>query len=107
MAVSSSEKDVAPAQAQILLFGDLSLVHFEDQLHHLLHIKNNPLLISFFERVNFALRRLLEVLPAEQQNIFPRFTTLIDLHAKLADLEGTPVLTCFLLSVTELAQALV
>lgn len=94
-------------QSQILLFGDLSLIHFKDHLRLLLHVKNNPLLASFFDRVSYALRRLIEVLPDEEQDLFPRFTTLIDLVSRLGDTDGTSVLGFFLLSVHEVAQSIV
>jgi naphtho-gamma-pyrone polyketide synthase len=92
---------------QILLFGDLSLIQFEEQFRRILHVKTNALLTSFLDRVNYALRRLLETLPLEQQVLFPRFTTLIDLVSKLGETEGTPVLRFFLLSVHEIAQFIV
>lgn len=94
-------------QSQILLFGDLSLIQFKDQLRHLLHVKNNPLLTSLFDRVNYSLRRFIEVLPEEEQDLFPRFTTLIDLIHRFGDTEGTSALGFFLLSVHEVAQCIV
>ena len=107
MAVSVSEVESPTRQCQILLFGDLSLVGFEEQLRLLLHVKTNPLLTSFFDRVNYVLRRLLEKLPAEQQELFPRFTTLFDLLSKFGETDGTPVLAFFLLSLHEIAQSIV
>lgn len=91
---------------EVLLFGDLSLVQFEPQLRHILHVKTNPLLRSFFDRVNYALRRQVEVLPISQQRLFPHFTTLIDLFSRLGETEGTPVLRFFLLSVCQLAHCI-
>lgn len=102
-----SSESPTGTQSQILLFGDLSLIQFKDQLQHLLHVKNNPLLTSLFNRVNYALRRLIEVLPEGQQDLFPRFTTLIDLVHRLGDTEGTSALGFFLLSVHEVAQCIV
>jgi hypothetical protein len=69
--------------------------HFEDQLRRLLHVKINPILTSFFDRLNYALRRELEILPIEQQDLFSRFATLIDLLAKLGETGGTSVLRFF------------
>ncbi|KAF2676586.1 polyketide synthase [Lentithecium fluviatile CBS 122367] len=94
-------------ECHILLFGDLSLIQFEEQFRRILHVKTNALLTSFLDRVNYALRRLLETLPVEQQVLFPRFTTLIDLVSKLGETEGTPILRFFLLSVHEIAQFIV
>jgi naphtho-gamma-pyrone polyketide synthase len=71
-------------RCQVLLYGDLSLVHFEDQLRCLLNVKINPLLTSFFDRVTMLFGgRLFEILPTEQQDLFPRFATLIDLLRNL------------------------
>ena len=53
------------------------------------------------------MRRLLEVLPEEEQDLFPRFTTLIDLIHRLGETEGTSALGFFLLSVHEVAQCIV
>nr|A0A142C799.1 RecName: Full=Non-reducing polyketide synthase phnA; Short=NR-PKS phnA; AltName: Full=Phenalenone biosynthesis cluster protein A [Penicillium herquei]AMP46751.1 PhnA [Penicillium herquei] len=99
--------DVQPVQSQVLLFGDLSLAHVEESLKRLLHVKTNPLLAAFFQRVNHQLRRLLDGLPLEQQDFFPRFTTLIDLVSRLGETSGTPVLAFFLLSVQQVAQSIV
>lgn len=107
MAVPFSIAESSTRQCQILLFGDLSSIHFENQLCRLLHVKNNSLLTSFFDRVSYYLRRLLEALPEEQQNLLPRFTTLIDFLAKFGETDGTPVARFFLLSVHELAQSIV
>ena len=107
MAVSVCEVESPTRRCQVLLFGDLSLVHFEEQLRRLLHVKTNPLLTSFFDRVNYSLRRLLEKLPSGQQDLFPRFTTLIDLLSRFGETDGTPVLAFFLLSVHEVAQYIV
>ncbi|PGG97986.1 hypothetical protein AJ80_09608 [Polytolypa hystricis UAMH7299] len=107
MTVIPLAKAEGPTMAsQLLLFGDLSLMHFEDHLRQLLHVKNNPLLTSFFDRANYALRRFLEALPLDQQDLFPHFTTLIDLHSRFGETEGTPVLGFFLLSVHEVAQSI-
>ena len=95
------------AESQLLLFGDLSATPFEDQLRALLHVETNPLLQDFFSRVSFALRRFLGTLPAHQQDLFPRFTTLIDLVAKVGETKGTTALRFFLLSVYEVAQFIV
>lgn len=101
------EGESAAKQSQLLLFGDLSQVQFEDRLRCLLHVKSNPLLISFFDRVSYSLRRVVEHLPSEQQDLFPYFTTLIDLLSKLGETDGTAILVFFLLSVHEVAQAIV
>ncbi|ELR10234.1 hypothetical protein GMDG_04622 [Pseudogymnoascus destructans 20631-21] len=105
--VPVSGTEFARKQCQVLLFGDLSLLRFKDRLRRLLHVETNPLLTSFFDRVSYALRRLLGTLPEEEQNLFPRFTTLIDLVAKFGETDCASVLGFFLLSVHEVAQSIV
>jgi naphtho-gamma-pyrone polyketide synthase len=107
MTALSSEGGSPARQSHVLIFGDLSLMHVEEQLRRLLHVKNNPLLASFFDRVNYTLRRLVETLPAEQQDLFPRFTTLVDVLQKLGETDGIPVLRFLLLSVHQVAQCIV
>lgn len=89
--------------SQIFLFGDLT-VSFEERLRHLLHLQGNALLRSFFDQAGFALRKECGDLPAEQQDLFPRFTTLVDLLPKLGETEGTPILRFALLCLCELGQ---
>lgn len=88
---------------QILLFGDLAIL-FEDELCQLVHIKGNESLCSFFDQVSHSLRQEFGNLPRSQQDLFPRFTTLVDLVPKLAETEGTPVLRFTLLPVCEIGQ---
>ncbi|OAQ69673.2 polyketide synthase [Pochonia chlamydosporia 170] len=94
-------------QYQVLLFGDLSSSGFEEELRRLLHIKTNPLLSSFLEQVGLSLRRLIGNLPSRQQDLFPRFTTIIDLVPWIGGTPGTPVLRFFALCVYEIAQFIV
>ncbi|KAJ5749143.1 uncharacterized protein N7511_010839 [Penicillium nucicola] len=107
MAVTVMEGEKPTEQRQVILFGDLSLVNLEDSFKRLLHVKTNPLLTSFFDRVNYSLRRLLDELPLEQQDLIPHFTTLVDLISRLGETSGTPVLAFFLLSVQQVAQCIV
>lgn len=88
---------------QIFLFGDLT-IPFDEQLRQLLHIKGNETLKSFFDQAGFALREECGKLPAEQQDLFPRFTTIVDLLPKVGETEGTPVLKFALLSLCEIGQ---
>ncbi|KAK0718470.1 polyketide synthase [Lasiosphaeria miniovina] len=110
---SNSPSTVAPSPtpqspehqvARVLLFGDLSSTGFEDELRRLLHFKENPLLDSFFQKVGSALRTLIGSLPSQQQDLFPRFTTLVDLVSRLGETSGTSILRFFALSVHEVAQ---
>lgn len=92
---------------QLILLGDLTTNGFYGDLRSLLHLKSDALLVSFFERTGFALRQAIGALPALQQDLFPRFTTLIDLVSKVGQTEGTPILRFFLLSVHQIAQFIV
>lgn len=89
--------------AELLLFGDLT-ASFEDDLRRLLHISHDEALISFFERVAFGLREELGRHSSAVQELFPRFTTLIDLVARLGERDGAPVLRFCLMTVCQVAK---
>jgi naphtho-gamma-pyrone polyketide synthase len=89
--------------SQILLFGDLT-VSFEEDLRQLLHVRGNETLRSFLNQAGFILRQELGKLPASQQDLFPRFTNIVDLVSKLGETEGTPVLKFTLLCLYEIGQ---
>ena len=93
------------SSCRILLFGDLS-VACEDDVRALLHIRDNPLLSSFFEQVGARIRDEIGCLGTQRQALFPRFTTLIDLASKLGETEGTPILRFCLLSICQIGQFL-
>jgi naphtho-gamma-pyrone polyketide synthase len=88
---------------QVFLFGDLT-TPFENDLRQLLHVKGNETLRSFFDQVGFAFRQEFAKLPAPQQNLFPRFTTLVDLISKVGETEGTPALKFALLCLCEIGR---
>lgn len=92
---------------QLILLGDLTTNDFYGDLRSLLHVKTDALLVSFFERTGFALRRAIGALPASQQDLFPRFTTLIDLVSSVGGTGGTAILRFLLLSVHQIAQFIV
>jgi naphtho-gamma-pyrone polyketide synthase len=91
------------ATAHVFVFGDQT-VPFEQDLRRLLHVKDNDILRSLFDRVGFALRNELTSLPAIQQDWFPRFTTVIDLVSKLDETAASPVLKFTLLCLCEIGQ---
>ncbi|KAJ5347272.1 hypothetical protein MYU51_004319 [Penicillium brevicompactum] len=67
---------------QVLVFGDLN--HDVDtNLRILCGLHDNPLLKSFFERTAFALRAQIGSLSPAKRALFPKFTTLSELHAKV------------------------
>lgn len=88
---------------QVFLFGDLT-VPFEEDLRQLLHIKSNGSLSSFFDQVGFAFREELGKLASVQQQLLPRFTTLVDLLFRLKDSEGAPALKFALLCLYQIGQ---
>lgn len=88
---------------ELLIFGDLT-ANFLGELRLLLHSTQNATLQSFFDRVAFRLREELGRHPSAIQSMFPRFTTLIDIVAKLENAEGAPVLKFFLMTVCQLAK---
>ncbi|KAK3303871.1 polyketide synthase [Chaetomium strumarium] len=100
---SSTAPDGSVQHYQVLLFGDLSSSRVEEDLWRLLHTKTNPVLASFFTRLAYGLRKFIGGLPAREQDLFPHFTTLVDLVSRLGDTKGTPVLRFFALCVYELA----
>ena len=91
------------ASSQIFVFGDLTS-SFEVDLRHLIHVKDNESLRSFFERVNYALRVEIAELPASKRACFPRFTTIIDLLSRYGESAGNPALTFALLCITHIAR---
>ncbi|GAB1317688.1 hypothetical protein MFIFM68171_07898 [Madurella fahalii] len=109
--MASSAMPTAPdstvRQYQVLPFGDLSSSGFEEEPQSLLHVKTNPLLTPFFTRVALRLRRLIGGLSYQQQDLFPHFTTLIDLLSRLEETKGTPILRFFALNVYEIALFIV
>jgi len=89
--------------AQVLLFGDQT-IPFEHTLRSLLYIKDDGMLVAFFDKLALHLRRYVGNLPTYQQDWFPYFTTLIDLVAEYEKLRGAPVLKFALLCASEIAQ---
>jgi naphtho-gamma-pyrone polyketide synthase len=106
-AESTAELKPSHDKYQLILFGDLTTNEFYEDLSLLLHVKTDALLVSFFERVGFFLRLAIGALPGRQQDLFPRFTTIIDLVSKLGETEGTPILRFCLLTVHQIAQFIV
>jgi naphtho-gamma-pyrone polyketide synthase len=103
-----STHTMAPASStmeacQIFLFGDLT-ISFEEDLRQLLHVRGNDTLTSFFDQVGYAFREEFTKLSAPQQVWFPRFTTVVDLHSKLGETEGTPALKFAFLCLCEIGE---
>lgn len=89
--------------ARLYVFGDQTAA-FEDTLKSLLSVKDNATLSDFFRRVGFQLRSHVGRLPLHEQDLFPQFTTLVDLFARHEQFAGSPALKFTLLCVTQIAQ---
>ncbi|KAL1854109.1 Type I Iterative PKS [Paecilomyces lecythidis] len=76
---------------RVYLFGDQT-GEFETGLRQLLQAKNNSLLTSFFERCFYVLRQEISKLPPSQRQIFPRFTSVVDLLARYRECGPNPAL---------------
>lgn len=96
--------DIVQKDPELIAFGDLAASECLDSLQGLLHSKNNANLSDFFVRVSFGLRQFLGRLPSTQQQLFPRFSTLVDVLDKWECAPGRPALQLFLLSVLQSAQ---
>ncbi|KAL6716883.1 hypothetical protein ACLMJK_004795 [Lecanora helva] len=88
---------------QVFLFGDLTKP-FEEDLRQLLHVRGNGALSSFLDQVGFALREEIGKLSSRQQELFPRFTTLVDLLSSLKTLKGIPALRFSLVCLYQIGQ---
>lgn len=95
--------EVGQDDPEIIVFGDLASSQCIEPLQTLLHVTSNASLTDFFVRVSFNLRNYIGSLSTSQQNLFPRFTTLLDLTANLEENTGGPALQLFLLSVCQSA----
>ena len=88
---------------QIFIFGDQTNAS-DSELRQLLHVRDNIVLRSFFERTTYALRVTIAQLPGLKREKFPRFTTLLDLLARRRELENNPALELALLCISQLAR---
>ncbi|KAL8714640.1 MAG: hypothetical protein Q9220_001589 [cf. Caloplaca sp. 1 TL-2023] len=89
---------------QIFVFGDQTNAS-DANLRQLLHVKDNSQLCSFFDRVNYALKREISRLPVVQQAWFPRYTSLLELLTARRDESGTnPALGLALLCINQLGH---
>jgi naphtho-gamma-pyrone polyketide synthase len=95
---------LAPASSsQVFVFGDQTSA-FEADLRTLLHIKDNESLRSFFEKANYALRVEIAKLPISQQELFPRFTCVLDRLQNYRASGGNPALGLSLLTLNHLGR---
>lgn len=89
---------------QIFIFGDQTNASDAD-LRQLLHVNDNSVLRSLFERVNYALRVEIARLPVVQQEWFPRYTTRLELlTARRRGFGDNPALGLALLCINQLGR---
>ena len=89
---------------QLFVFGDQTNASDAD-LRRLLHVNDNSVLRSFFERVSYALRVEIARLPAVQQEWFPHYANLLQLlTARRREREDNPALGLALLCINQLGR---
>ncbi|KAK0773473.1 hypothetical protein LTR38_016553 [Friedmanniomyces endolithicus] len=88
---------------RLYVFGDMTLA-FKADLVRLLHIKENATLQSLFDHVSFALKDEISSLPADEQQWFPRFSTIVDLVEALDGIKGAPAVRFALLCMYQLGR---
>lgn len=66
---------------QLYLLGD-EAYDFLPKLRTLIHSRNNPILVSFFQQAFHTIRSEIGQLPLEQRLTFPPFSSLADLLAR-------------------------
>jgi len=89
------------AASRVYLFGDQT-GDFDAGLRRLLQAKNNSLVTSFFERCFYALRHEIAQLSPTQRQIFPRFTSVVDLLARYRESGPNPALESALTCIYQL-----
>lgn len=88
--------------SQIFIFGDQTNASDAD-LRQLLHVNDNSVLKSFFERVTYAVRIEIANLSTIQREWFPRFNTLLELlTARRSGAGHNPALELALLCINQL-----
>lgn len=100
----TTNSNVNQKEPQILLFDDFTSSDFLEQLRSLLYAKNNPILSDLFGQVSFNLRRCIGNLPSCQRELFPRFTSLIDLVSRIQGKGDHPSLQLVLFTVAQIAH---
>lgn len=74
----------------------------DTDLRQLLHVKDNVVLMFFFEHVALSMRVEIAGLTALKQETFPRFTTLLDLLPRCRELGIDPAPELALLCIAQL-----
>ncbi|KAF7738576.1 Conidial pigment polyketide synthase [Penicillium ucsense] len=87
--------------SRVYLFGDQT-ADFDSGLRRLLQAKNDSLVISFFQKCYHALRKEISALSPSQRQIFPRFTSIVDLLARYREFGPNPALEGALTTIYQL-----
>lgn len=91
------------AASRVYLFGDQT-ADFDSGLRRLLHAKNDSLLVAFFQKSYYALRKEITSLPPSERAAFPRFTSIVDLLARYRESGPNPALESALTTIYQLGS---
>lgn len=89
--------------SRVYLFGDQT-ADFDSGLRRLLHAKNDSLLVAFFQKSYYALRKEITSLPPSERDVFPRFTSIVDLLARYRESGPNPALESALTTIYQLGS---
>ncbi|KAJ5104649.1 hypothetical protein NUU61_001996 [Penicillium alfredii] len=89
------------APSRVYLFGDQT-ADFDSGLRRLLQAKNDSLLSAFFQKCYYALRKEISRLSPSQRQLFPRFTSVVDLLARYRESGSNPALESALTTIYQL-----
>ena len=89
------------APSQVYLFGDQT-ADFDSGLRRLLHAKNDSLVAAFFQKTYCAVRKEITSLPPSERQVFPRFTSIVDLLARFKEFGPNPALESALTTIYQL-----
>ncbi|KAJ5176832.1 Conidial yellow pigment biosynthesis polyketide synthase [Penicillium canariense] len=87
--------------SRVYLFGDQT-ADFDSGLRRLLQAKNDSLLVSFFQKCYHALRKEISQLSPSQRQLFPRFTSIVDLLARYREFGPNPAIESALTTIYQL-----
>ena len=87
---------------QVLVFGDQTN-DFDAGLRRLSQFKDNGMLISFLERCHYFLRLEIGRLAMEERELFPRFSSILDLLARYRKSANNPALEDALTCIHQIA----
>jgi naphtho-gamma-pyrone polyketide synthase len=89
--------------SRVYLFGDQT-ADFDSGIRRLLHAKNDSLLSAFFQKCYYALRKEVTALPPSERQKFPRFTSVVDLHARYRESGPNAALESALVTIYQLGS---